>query len=84
MRTKDPDSPVEVFAGTPWQAGMVKSLLEDAGIVAFIKDEIMGTYNPWWTAPGGAGAVSVFISFRDYEEARAIVAGYERNMEEET
>jgi hypothetical protein len=84
MKTKDPYDPVVVFAGTTWQAGMVKSLLEDAGISAFIKDEIMGTLKPWWTAPGGAGAVSVYVSVKDFEEARAIVAGYEMNMKEES
>jgi hypothetical protein len=27
----------EVFAGTAWQAGMIKSLLGNAGIEAFLK-----------------------------------------------
>ncbi|MCK7537572.1 MAG: DUF2007 domain-containing protein [Marinilabiliales bacterium] len=38
--------PIEVFAGNPWQVGMVKSLLENAEIEAFVKDEILGTLNP--------------------------------------
>jgi len=41
-----------IFVGTAWEAGIVKSLLENAEIEALLKDEIMGTLNPWWTAPG--------------------------------
>jgi len=71
---------VVVFAGTAWQAGMVKSLLENAGVSAFTKDEIIGTLNPWWTAPGGAGSVSVLISDFDYDNAKPIVDDYENNL----
>jgi len=35
--------PVEVFAGSAMQASLVKSLLENSGIDAFLKDEYMGT-----------------------------------------
>ena len=82
MKNKASNDPVEVFAGTPWQAGMVKSLLENAGITAFVQNEIMGTYNPWWTAPGGAGALSVFVAGTDLEAALEIVREYEKNLAE--
>jgi hypothetical protein len=39
----------------------------------------MGTLNPWWTAPGGAGSVKVFVSHSDYETARIVVEEYEKN-----
>ena len=71
---------VEVFSGTTWQAGMVKSLLEDSEIDAFLKDEILGTLNPWWAAPGGAGAVKVFVSNIDYQKAKSIIEDYEKNL----
>jgi len=48
------DSPVEVFDGTAWQAGMVKSLLENAEIASFLKDEIMGTFYPCAFSPTAA------------------------------
>jgi hypothetical protein len=80
MKTKQETEPVEVFAGTAWQAGMVKSLLEDSEIAAFIKDEIMGTLQPWFTAPGGAGSVSVFVSHHDFRVAKTVVAKYEKNL----
>ena len=80
MNKDNESKPIEVFAGTPWQAGMVKTLLENSGIKAYVQDVIMGTLNPWWTAPGGAGAIRVFVSTNDYESAKVIVDEYEKNM----
>jgi hypothetical protein len=62
MSTVDKIEPVEVFAGTAWETAMVKSLLENADIEAFLKDEIIGTLSPWLTAPGGVGSVKVTVS----------------------
>lgn len=78
MKNEDKIESVEVFDGTAWQAGIVKSLLDDAGIESFIKDGILGTLNPWWTAPGGAGAVKIIVSGNKAEEAKLIVAEFEK------
>ena len=83
MKTKDENKPVEVFAGTALQAGMVKSLLENAEIHAFLKDDIIGTLHPWNAVPGGAGAVKVFVSSADFENARIVVSEYEENLKED-
>jgi hypothetical protein len=80
MEAKKDIQLVEIFAGTGWQAGMVKSLLEDAGIEAFLKDEIMGTLSPWYTAPGGEGSVKVIISDLDLDKAKLLVEEYEENL----
>jgi hypothetical protein len=69
-----------VFAGTLMQASMVKSLLENAEIEAFLKDGIIGSTNPWHAAPGGVGAVKVFVSSVDFETANQIMAEYESNL----
>jgi len=63
LKENDETKPVEVYSGTPWQAGMIKSLLENAEIKAFMQDVIMGTLNPWWTSPGGAGPTRVFVYY---------------------
>lgn len=68
--------PVIVFEGNDWQASMVKSLLDNAEIEAFIKDEKMGVLAPWNVAAGGAGAVKIFVSNLDYERAREVVTEY--------
>lgn len=83
MNTNKKQDPVEVFSGNAWQAGMVKSMLENAEIEAFLVDEVMGTMNPWWTAPGGAGSVKVVVAVTDYELAKSIVREYENNMRKE-
>lgn len=71
--------PVEVFAGTQWEAALVKSLLENAEIQAFLKDEIRGTTMPWQVTPGGINAVKVIVSSDDLELARQVVADFETN-----
>jgi len=73
-------NPVVVFTGTAWQAGMVKSLLEDAGIEAFVLEHARATYNPGWNLPGEGGSVRVMISDLDLEEARPIVEEYVKNV----
>lgn len=80
MKTDESIEPVEVFAGNAWEVGLVRSLLENAEIEVFMKDEILGTLTPWWTAPGGAGAISVFVASTDYEKATEIISAYEKNI----
>ena len=62
------------------QATLVKSLLDNAEIKAYLKDEFTGVIAPWHTTPGGAGAVKVFVSSLDYERAGQVVDEYERNL----
>ncbi|MFZ4413277.1 MAG: putative signal transducing protein [Bacteroidales bacterium] len=81
MKTESDYTPIEIYSGSPWQVGMVKTLLEDAGIMVYMQDVIMGTLNPWWTAGGGAGAIRLFISDNDYDTAIGIVEEYERTQE---
>ena len=80
MKTDKENIPVEVFAGTAVQATLVKSLLENAEIEAYLKDEFTGILYPWHTTPGGVGAVKVFVSSVDHEKARIVVEEYESNL----
>ena len=73
--------PVEVFFGTILEAEMVKSLLENAKIETFLKDENTGTLAPWYTASGGMGAVKVVVSSLDFEKAKIIVEEYRKPKE---
>ena len=83
MKTDKGIYPVEVFAGTAVQATLVKSLLENAEIESYLRDEFSGTLYPWHTSPGGIGAVKVFVSSLDHEKARIVVKEYESNMNNE-
>ena len=82
MKPDNEITPVEVFSGTLWEAGLVKSLLENAEIEAFLRDENTGTLAPGYTAAGGAGSVKVIVSNLDFEKATEIVAEYEKNIRE--
>jgi len=72
--------PIEVFAGTTIQAQMLKSILNDSEIEAFLKDEVIGSMAPWYTGPGGFASVKVVVSKDDYEKAMLIVAEFEKNI----
>lgn len=74
--------PVEVFAGTAWEAGLLKSMLEDAGIDVYLVDEIRGTLTPWHVAAGGVGAIKVTVSSADEELARKIAGDFQQNLRE--
>jgi len=80
MKTDKENYPVEVFAGTAVQANLLRSLLENAEIEAFLNDEFTGTLYPWHTKPGGVGAVNIFVSSADYEKAMSVVNEYESNL----
>lgn len=82
MNTHSENNPIIIFAGNYMEAGMVKSLLENADINAYLQDEMMGTLSPWYVAPGGAGSVKVLVSDLDSEKARIIVDEYEENLKD--
>lgn len=70
--------PVEIFDGDQWEASLVKSLLDNAEIESFLKDERMGVLAPWNVAGGGAGPVKIFVSSVDLEKAKEVLAQYEK------
>lgn len=74
--------PIEVYSGSIWEVELVKSLLENAEIETFLKDENVGTLAPWYTAGGGAGSIKVVVSSLDYDSARIIIEEYENNRKE--
>lgn len=71
---EDINSPIEVFSGDIFEVSAVKHLLENENIEAFVQDEIMGTFLPWYAAGGGAGAIRVFVRHSDYNRAIDIIA----------
>jgi hypothetical protein len=79
MKTNNEVEPVEIFSGTIWEAELLKSLLENEEIEAFLKDEITGTLAPWYTAAGGMGSVKVIVSNLDFDKAKTIVEEFEKN-----
>lgn len=46
MKEKDYSKSIEVFSGSPWEAEIIKGLLESNDIRCVVKDGIMGTLAP--------------------------------------
>lgn len=83
MEKNDNISSVIIFSGSTWEAGMVKSLLEDAGVDAYLHDEIRGSNIPVIVDAGGLGAVKVIVSSNDLGLATLVVDEYKQNMQKD-
>lgn len=76
--------PIEVFAGTSWEADMLKTILSDNEIESFIKDELTGRIMPFYAAAGGNGAVKVMVPSIHLERATKLVEEFKNNITEES
>jgi hypothetical protein len=79
----NPNDLVVVFSGNTFEADRVKIELENDGIPAFLKDEIIGTVAPWHAAPGGVGAVKVTVAQRDIDKANSIIQQFKKSNTKE-
>jgi putative signal transducing protein len=68
-----------IYYGNIWRADLLKCLLEGQGIKVFLQDETLGKLLPWYTAPGGAGAVKVLVPRSEVEAARPIVDDFTKS-----
>lgn len=68
MKEEDYRKSVEVFSGSPWEAEIIKGLLESNNIGCVIKDGILGTLAPY-IAP----SVSLLVMEDEYETAVELI-----------
>ena len=68
MKEEDCSKSVEVFSGSPWEAEIIKGLLESNNIRCVIKDGIMGAISPYI-----ARGVSVLVTEDQYEAATELI-----------
>jgi len=73
-------APYEVFEGTAWEAGLLKSILEDNDIETIIQQV---TALPWNSLPTTGASAKLFVALKDYEQAKTIVDEFYTNMEQE-
>jgi hypothetical protein len=76
-------NPVIVYSGTAWETALLKSLLENAEIEVYLKEEIRGYLVPWHVSAGGVDPVKVMVSAEDAEKARLVVEDFELNRKSE-
>ena len=78
MTAEDKDySPYEVFEGSAWEAGLLKSILEDNDIGCIIQQ----AYSlPWNTLPTKGSAAKVFVALKNLEQAKTITEEFYSNM----
>ncbi|MDL2212692.1 DUF2007 domain-containing protein, partial [Bacteroides sp. OttesenSCG-928-N06] len=68
MKDKNEELLVDVFTGSPWEAELVKGLLESNGIMSSLKDDLLTTLAPYLS-----NGVVVQVNEEDYETAMEIV-----------
>ena len=71
-------APFVVFEGSAWEAGLLKSILEDNNIETIMNE----AYSlPWNTTPTRGAAARLFVAFRDLERAKEVVDEFYSNMQ---
>lgn len=78
MKSTDNSHTIEVFKGSPWEAELVKGLLESNGIATIVKDGLMSTIAPY-IAPD----MAVLVSEERFEEAMKIIRERDKEKGEE-
>jgi len=73
-------SPYEVYEGSAWEAGLLKSILEDNDIETFMTQDYQ---LPWNAIPVKGAAAKLFVALKDLEHAKAIVVEFDSNMQKE-
>ena len=74
--------PVEVFSGSEWEVGLLKSLLENAEIEVYVNGGISGAKMPW-DSLYSKGGLRITVSSLDYEKAMIVVDDFYKNMNSE-
>jgi hypothetical protein len=80
MTSDDSLSPYEIFEGTPWEAGLLQSILTDNEIESILRDT---TSYPWNTIPVDGGTAKVFVALKDLDKTKAIVDEFTSNLNKE-
>ena len=80
MTKKDNIVPVEIFSGNQGEVDFVVSLLENAEIEVFLKDEYVGTILPH-IALSGVAPITIVISSEDKQKATEVIEEYLKSKE---
>jgi hypothetical protein len=64
---------IEIFAGKVWQSTMIKDLLTDNGIYAFIDNEHMSVIDPNLTMTGFVVPIRVKVQKSEFAKAQKLI-----------
>ena len=80
MKNNGEPYPVEVFTGTAWEAGLLKSMLEDNEIPSVINGSGTQHLN---LSPVNMSAAKIFVSSDDFDRAGEIVHDFFSDMHQD-
>ncbi len=67
---------IVVHKGNPMDSELIKEVLNDHGIIANLKNQLMGTIAPWQVSAGGFEPVEVEVLLKDKDKALELVAEF--------
>lgn len=79
MRKEDKSKLIEVYTSSPWEAELVKGLLNASNIQAMLTDSVI----PNVILPSTVMDVAVLVNEKDYEVAMEIIREREKNTDGE-
>jgi hypothetical protein len=79
---KDENKVVEIFSGELWQATMIKNILEDNDIPAYLNNEYLGSVAPYLIDAGGMPHVTVVVNSDQQEAALKLVEEFNNSSPE--
>lgn len=73
---------IEIYRGNSVNSEIIKDILNDNGIIASLKNQLMGSIAPFYVAAGGIDPVGVEIFARDREKALALIEAFNKSIPE--
>ncbi len=70
---------VTVFSGNPADAEIIGEILSDNGIIANVKNQLMGSIAPWQVAAGGFEPVEIDVLQKDAEKALELINEFKKS-----
>jgi hypothetical protein len=70
---KNEDKTAEAFSGELWKATMIKNILEDNNIQAFLNNELLGSVAPYLADGGGMANIKVIVNAAQLDDALKLI-----------
>ena len=81
--TENDESLKRVFTGSNLNANYIKSILEENGIGALVRNTLRESLSAGWVSGAPEDSSRVFVEKENYDEAIKLVNAYKDSLEEE-